>query len=66
MTKDETKVWQAIEASLEELGDSDIQAGLAWINDNGKRAIVRAATNAILAVMKFEVKVEGSGGFDST
>lgn len=43
MSEQERKVWDAIENVLRTVGDADIQAGLAWITDDGKQQVVQAA-----------------------
>ena len=46
MTDLEKKVWIAIEEALYREGDSDIKAGLAWLSDESKQRIARAAIEA--------------------
>lgn len=54
MTKREQKVWDAIEAALNGIGDIDIRAGLAWIDDAEMRKVAQAAIAAIEAADEIE------------
>lgn len=45
----ERRVWDALEHELHKRGDTDIQAGLAWISDEDKREVARAVIDAYLA-----------------
>lgn len=47
MSEKERKVWAAIEDALHAVGDADIRAGLAWINDEGKQKVAQAAIEAM-------------------
>lgn len=46
MSEAERKVWAAIEGALQSVGDADVHAGLAWLTDDGKLTVARAAIEA--------------------
>lgn len=55
-------VWAAIEGALQKSGDADIQAGLAFVTDETKIAVVNAAVDAVLTSGIIKMEVRGGGG----